>query len=315
MKKKFIVICVLVFMAISLFGCGPGQLFGPTLTPTSTSTRTPTVTPTFTATNTPTPTLEFSYWRCTSANYKDCPIPAEDLFNGDYLSFLEFISTPFDTATMKEVPVTYLRIHAGWGSCPQGTPASCEGSEWKTLITYDAPDFEGLKSTKGLESDADFRIFITAGITEYGGHDYIVLPIEYYDENNPERNVWVIGVLPAYYSGQSPSGQRSDDVTAFSEQDWTYVSTIFDSAWFVQFFTKGNLVAGFSDPLVSRTYEEDRNLENESADFLLGKRSGLHGKVLLLDMFEHCLEAVPENEWARRESELLVIQLCWPRWP
>jgi hypothetical protein len=50
-----IVVCVLT-MSLFLFGCGPGQLLGPTLTPTSTSTLTPTSTPTSTPTPIATPT-------------------------------------------------------------------------------------------------------------------------------------------------------------------------------------------------------------------------------------------------------------------
>jgi hypothetical protein len=63
-EYKSIAICVLVF-SLFLSGCGSGQLFGPTITPsptitntpTSTSTPTPTATftPTATATSTPTP--------------------------------------------------------------------------------------------------------------------------------------------------------------------------------------------------------------------------------------------------------------------
>ena len=59
-KQKVIAIC---FLMVGLFvsGCGPGQLFGPTLTPTPTITNTPkpTITPTLTPTptHTPSPTL------------------------------------------------------------------------------------------------------------------------------------------------------------------------------------------------------------------------------------------------------------------
>jgi hypothetical protein len=52
--KELITVCSLT-LSLMISGCGPGQLFGPTLTPTSTPTFTPTLTPT--ATVTPTPTL------------------------------------------------------------------------------------------------------------------------------------------------------------------------------------------------------------------------------------------------------------------
>jgi len=61
MKRNIFVICYLIFISI-ISGCGSGQLFGPTLTPTPTITSTPTltltptITPTSTVTLTPTPT-------------------------------------------------------------------------------------------------------------------------------------------------------------------------------------------------------------------------------------------------------------------
>ena len=59
MKKKYVSICFL-FLALFLLGCGPGQLFGPTVTPTFTLTPVPTSTPTLvpTATSTPTPVTQ-----------------------------------------------------------------------------------------------------------------------------------------------------------------------------------------------------------------------------------------------------------------
>ncbi|HAV78316.1 MAG TPA: hypothetical protein DCX53_13295 [Anaerolineae bacterium] len=61
MNKNIIFLSHLVLMFF-LSGCGPGEFFGPTITPpptntpTSTPTNTPTQTPTFTPTNTITPT-------------------------------------------------------------------------------------------------------------------------------------------------------------------------------------------------------------------------------------------------------------------
>jgi hypothetical protein len=60
MKKNFQVTFVLFLLSISLLSaCGPGQVFGPTLTPTPTFTPTQTLapTPTFTPTPAPTPTV------------------------------------------------------------------------------------------------------------------------------------------------------------------------------------------------------------------------------------------------------------------
>lgn len=61
MKAKW-KIQILSFLMVSMLvaGCGPGQLFGPTLTPTPTPTATPTWTPTPTSTFTPTSTPTFT---------------------------------------------------------------------------------------------------------------------------------------------------------------------------------------------------------------------------------------------------------------
>ena len=63
-KRKAVVICILAF-SLLISGCGPGGLFGPTLTPTPTNTLTPTNTPTpttsvFTDTPSDTPTPTFT---------------------------------------------------------------------------------------------------------------------------------------------------------------------------------------------------------------------------------------------------------------
>lgn len=52
-KQRAMAVCLLA-VSLLISSCGPGQLFGPTLTPTPTFTPTPTVTPT--PTNTPTST-------------------------------------------------------------------------------------------------------------------------------------------------------------------------------------------------------------------------------------------------------------------
>jgi hypothetical protein len=49
-----------LMLSLTLSGCGPGQMLGPTITPSPTNTSTPTSTPTPTATFTPTPTATFT---------------------------------------------------------------------------------------------------------------------------------------------------------------------------------------------------------------------------------------------------------------
>lgn len=54
-KKSTLILVVLIF---TMSGCGPGEFFGPTITPTSTITPTPTLTPTPTATPIPPPSVD-----------------------------------------------------------------------------------------------------------------------------------------------------------------------------------------------------------------------------------------------------------------
>lgn len=79
---KYFSIAALMILVASISACGPGQVFGPTITPTPTSTQTPTntptptntFTPTLTPTTTTTPTPERLYWECGSNLLKtECP--------------------------------------------------------------------------------------------------------------------------------------------------------------------------------------------------------------------------------------------------
>ena len=55
-KRKHPFFFLIVLMVFLVSGCGSGQLLGPTITPSATSTRTPTITPSPTATSIPSPT-------------------------------------------------------------------------------------------------------------------------------------------------------------------------------------------------------------------------------------------------------------------
>jgi hypothetical protein len=55
-KKQRIALLLVLITSLVISGCGPGQLFGPTITPTPTQTLSPTSTQTPTQTMTPTPT-------------------------------------------------------------------------------------------------------------------------------------------------------------------------------------------------------------------------------------------------------------------
>lgn len=75
-KRKIFAIFVLT-MSLVNSGCGPGQLFGPTITPTSTKTLTPTATLTPTPTSTPTKTPTITPTE--TKRPTDTPIPTPTL--------------------------------------------------------------------------------------------------------------------------------------------------------------------------------------------------------------------------------------------
>lgn len=81
--NRKMIVSIVIALSVLLAGCGPGQLFGPTLTPTATSTITPTNTPTPTNTLTPThtstttPTSTITYTPTITATYTLTPIPTQ----------------------------------------------------------------------------------------------------------------------------------------------------------------------------------------------------------------------------------------------
>jgi hypothetical protein len=84
MKTKVQASFIFLFTVSTLFSsCGPGQLFGPTLTPTPTNTATPTLTPTPTITPTPThtftPTLTFTPTNTPTITLTPTPTPTLNL--------------------------------------------------------------------------------------------------------------------------------------------------------------------------------------------------------------------------------------------
>jgi len=98
-KRTFLILMVLMIFLFS--SCGPGQLFGPTITPTPTYTpsQTPTATPTMTLTptNTPSPTLT---------------------------------SIPTETATPTETPppISISALGGGW------TGTTADGSRFRFIV-------------------------------------------------------------------------------------------------------------------------------------------------------------------------------------
>lgn len=223
-----------------------------TQTVESLPTETPMITQTPTETATPTPEV-VNYGICETEKFRDCPIPAEDLFNGKYLAFLETLSTPFDPSTMKVVPWT----DAGLLISPNPD---------------NSPNFSGV-STIGQDSGADFRRGVTSGLVFYEGTTYLILPVEYYDSENPNKNVWVITVYPIW-EGEIKEG----DDASLAIKIWKDLMKL------------NPIVPLPTDPfgdnsydlsLVKKSFEENPDMAQRIQDFVGGHKSALHGKVLL----------------------------------
>jgi hypothetical protein len=160
---------------ISQISYRPGQRVA-TATPDAAITAPPTVTPrpTETATPAPTETPEVAQFQvCQIESFRNCPIPAEALFDGSYKAWLESLPpTQFDPATVNDVPLVHFSNGAVY------------------YEAYGSPHFTGANA--GREPFNRNRTF---GYTEYAGQKYIVMPIEYWDRDHPDKNQWVITVV------------------------------------------------------------------------------------------------------------------------
>ena len=133
---------------------------------------------------------------CAPENFRDCPVPVEDLFNGNYHRWLKTLSQPFDPEKIKFVPMEIDR-------------------EAIIYQTSTAPNYEDPETRP-------FRRNVTSAITELMAEDgrtyrYMILPVEYVDPNdpsNPDKNVWVIGftVMNKIDSKQNTIGKEKSNV-------------------------------------------------------------------------------------------------------
>ena len=172
----------LIFFAILLVACStPAAVtdtpLPPTVTLQPTATQTPTPEDTATPTETPTPEVK-QFPICQIEKFRDCPITVDDLFNGNYLAWLNTLSKPFDQSKIKQVPMEVM---------------------YGGLIVYNtktAPNFRD-------PATAPFRRDVTAGYASYQGIDYIVMPVEYFDPKHPDKNQWVITVKSEYWPGHN----------------------------------------------------------------------------------------------------------------
>ena len=111
MKTKFqIAVISLTLLIPFLSACGPGQLFGPTLTPTSTNTSTPTLTPTPTFTLTPTLTSTPTITATITASSTPACLAASGKWESNETSESFGILGPIFTFTVSNCKITSWEI-------------------------------------------------------------------------------------------------------------------------------------------------------------------------------------------------------------
>lgn len=99
---KTISISLLILFSLFLAACGPGQLFGPTLSPTPTLTSTPTLTPT--STFTLTPTLTSTSTITPLPTITSTPLPGLGITDRDLVDWAEGFDYTLNETTIDGLP-------------------------------------------------------------------------------------------------------------------------------------------------------------------------------------------------------------------
>ena len=234
-----------LLLASLLAACSP-QIIGPTATPTETPTPAPSATPsqtptpkdTATPTETPTPEVK-QFPICQIEKFRDCPITVDDLFNGNYLAWLNTLSKPFDQSKIKQVPMEVV---------------------FGNIIVYNtktAPNFKD-------PATAPFRRDVTAGYTSYQGIDYIVMPVEYFDPKHPDKNQWVITVCSFYWPGHNQEKTNKNTSQAISAWEKNMKITAI--------LTNDNIIGqADGDPLVKTTFDNNPDMAERFNKFISGE--------------------------------------------
>jgi hypothetical protein len=251
MKKVFILHFI---FSILLSACGNANALPvptATLAPSATATIAIAPTPKDTATPKATATPEVAQFEvCTIEKYKDCVIPAEALLDGSYKEWLETLPpTKFDPAKVHDVQLVHF------------------DNGWIIYQPKNAPNFTG--SNEGREPFNRDRTF---GFTMYQGNNYLVMPIEYYDDDNIDKNQWVLTV-------NNITGQSDTQIQA-NIQIWR--NQMNTTAWVdsnILFYNPN------PDPLVGKTMEKYPNLLDLINQFVdLGNNGPQDGNRAALDL-------------------------------
>ncbi len=155
-NRQQAILCCLVLASVLLSSCSPGQLFGPTFTPTPTFTQLPTFTPTFTKTprptntpaptRTPTPTLPSS-GRVIGITGDKQQIVLID-YDYRYMVFLP-LERQFDNFTLSfkiQDPKIPIEIEGGFKDADARFIASSESTNSNLLVVCYQSEVNNLRS-------------------------------------------------------------------------------------------------------------------------------------------------------------------------
>ena len=172
MKITMRLLIAISVLSLFMASCGPGQIFGPSFTPTPTNTLTPTptFTPTSTPTNTPRPTA--------TPRPTTTPSPTPDLScgieNGDWESNEKntgFITKPVLIFTVKDCRVTTGFFWASFSSfVTYGLPIKSVTFIFNKIFIYSNTDNSGTVTITGIfdtEKSAHGTIFFPKGFNVY----------------------------------------------------------------------------------------------------------------------------------------------------
>lgn len=215
-------------------------------------TYTPTPRPTITK-EPPTATKEVAQFSvCSIEQYKDCRISVEDLYNGNYLNWLNTLSKPFDPKKIRtDINLIYY------------TADSTKISKTDEISFQEnlGPKFTGPNAGK-----EPFRRDVTFGVTSYMGHNYLVMPVEFYDPAHPDKNAWVITVAPLYTDHNFSDEEVKTGIIDVWKKDMNTTPIVASTVPFM---------APASDLLAEKTFNGNPNLRQ---DFIAFSDYGPGGK-------------------------------------
>lgn len=202
-----------------------------------------------------------SYPICKMDKFYDCVIPLEELQNGDYWLWLNTLSKPFDSSIIKDVPMTTRTFM----SVTQHTE-----------IIYDpstAPNFND-PTTRPFRRDVTFGLiyYEYQGYTSYG----TIMPIEFFDKNDPQNNKWVITIDSLYYAYHGNTSPSTNQYLQWQIDTWKYFMNI------TPILTTTFGGTGVQDPLVMSTFEHYPDIGSRFEKFIAGDVSMLSAPDIFL---------------------------------